>query len=111
MAHDFDYYWDREKEVAYANIARHLEAKAKAEHRYENKSGKLTAAIYSDSDVTGEIALAVKQSVEYGTYVLEGHGTWAPDPFLQDALDNSDQYVEDELSKAMDRAWNAYART
>jgi ATP-dependent protease HslVU (ClpYQ) ATPase subunit len=87
----------------------------KEEHRYNHQTRKLRNATYAKSSVTpGEllnIEVGVKESkAPYAKHIIDGHGTWQPDPYLKDALDNTEDFIQKQLELAVKKAVDEFNR-
>jgi len=87
----------------------------KEEHRYNHRTRKLRNATYAKSEVkSGEllnITIGVKESkAPYAKHIIDGHGTWQPDPFLENALDNTEEFIQRQLELAVEKAVNEFNR-
>ena len=69
---------------------------AQNNHRYENQTGTLTKSTVV-RDVRNGLQLYAK--VNYAQYVHEGHGTWLPDPWLEDTIKDNEQLIIDTYEK------------
>lgn len=49
-------------------------------------------------------AVSPLYNVPYAQFVINGHGTWLPDPFLESALDREHDYITKQTQKAVDNA-------
>ena len=78
-----------------------IEQYAKDNHRYQNRTGNLETETKIETvgiDIEGYIG----PGAEYGKYVHEGHGTWQPDRFIEEAIDNNMNIIDDALNRAID---------
>lgn len=69
---------------------------AKQNHRYQNKTGNLT-----NSTVVRNVrqGLEIYSTSHYAEYVHEGHGTWEPDKWLEEAIKNNEKLILDTYDK------------
>ncbi len=63
---------------------------ARNNHRYQNQTGHLTNSTVV-RDISNGLQLYAK--AKYGQYVHQGHGTWQPDPWLEDTIKNNEQEI------------------
>lgn len=77
---------------------------ARAQHRFITRTGRLERSITQDvKDLIGDLYIN-DLVAPYGKYVHEGHGTWAPDQFIYDAINAFDKIIQQTLEQAVDRA-------
>lgn len=96
-------YLDQEFDKIIVTLAKMIVETAKKEHRYKNRSGKLTKSIdwYYNHTVN---QLQIYASAKYAQYVIRGHGTWRPDPFIENAIKKHLKHIDDILQKAANKA-------
>lgn len=87
----------------------------KDEHRYIKRTGKLRNATYAKSSVTPDellnIEVGVKESkAPYAKHIIDGHGTWQPDPYLKDALESTEDFIQKQLELAVKKAVDEFNR-
>ena len=79
--------------------AKVIQEKARKYHRYIRRTGTLENATVAEATEMDIIGYINESQAPYGKYVHEGHGTWAPDPFLEEAFESYDLSI---LEKAID---------
>jgi Bacteriophage protein of unknown function (DUF646). len=80
-----------------------IQLQAQKTHRYQTRTGMLEKSVTTkveDNGLVGEVGLD-DSIADYGRYVVEGHGTWAPDPFLEEALEKREPFIQDAFEKAI----------
>jgi hypothetical protein len=87
-----------------------LQEEARNKHRYESHTRKLEQSVQwkvSSDDKVGTVYLE-DSIANYGIYVAKGHGTWAPDNFMEDALAKREGDIrkgfEDAVQKGLRKA-------
>lgn len=81
---------------------------ARNNHRFESRTGTLESAIVGTSDnLDGSLFIDDNQA-PYGKYVHDGQRSWAPDPFITEAvdarIDEITEKVSDAIQDAIDRS-------
>ena len=87
-------------------------------HRHKRKTGSLNNSIketFEDDKLTGVVGFdpgvsvvgKPDKKVNYGKYVHEGHGSWAPDQFLYEALAKREPMIISALEDAVRRGIRA----
>jgi len=71
----------------------------KTHHRYTNRTGELT----SNTSVRNMgLDMIASNLAEYAEYIIQGHGTWSPDPFIENIFLDNEQLIvktiEDEIN-------------
>ena len=92
-----------------------VQSEARKTHRYMSTSGLRPSGRYyrttghleksvqtkvNDEGTVGEVYLD-SGIADYGIYVHEGHGTWAPDRFLDEALMKNESQIRISLEDAI----------
>lgn len=81
-----------------------IQAYARKNHRFRTRTGKLESSIMQDvRNIIGDIYIN-EAIAPYGKYVHEGHGKWAPDKFIYDAVNVFSIEIKRELEQAVNRA-------
>jgi hypothetical protein len=83
-----------------------VQMEARQTHRFQKRTGDLQRAIHTGidpSELSGEVYID-DDWAPYGVFVVDGHGTWEPDPFLDDALDKKSNEIDDAINNAIDEA-------
>ena len=79
-----------------------LERYGKQNHRYKNRSGNLT----SQTNVSNiGLDLIAENLADYAEYIIKGHGSWAPDPFIESIITDNEnliiRIIEEEITKEL----------
>ena len=90
-------------------IAKKLQAYARRYHRYKHRTHKLKGSTVPVLP-SNSLFVGVTATIDYAKYVINGHGTWAPDPFLEVAMARNRQFARDQLKTCVARAVRAYNR-
>jgi hypothetical protein len=92
-----------------------VQSEARKNHRYMSTSGVRPSGRYyrntgnleksvqtkvNDEGTVGEVYLD-SGIADYGIYVHEGHGSWAPDKFLDDALMKRETEIREKIEEAI----------
>ena len=83
-----------------------IQSTARKEHRYKTRTGQLEKSVSTkieDNGLVGEVGLD-DSIADYGKYVVQGHGTWEPDQFLEEALEKREPFIQDAFEKAIKEA-------
>ena len=75
-------------------------------HRYRRLTGNLrrsTIVTGSLGDEDGFKLWVDLNQAEYGKYIIRGHGSWDPDPFLDKTVDASREWIIQQVRDAVDR--------
>lgn len=84
---------------------------AKKNHRYNHRTGNLkrSTRFWVNKSISRVRLYISEQQAHYGKYVHEGHGTWKPDRFIDNAIKRNKDYIDREVAEAMRDAtkeWN-----
>jgi len=104
----------KQEGVEIQTLARHV-------HRHNTRSGSLNESIqerFDNESFTETVGFnpntavvndpkRVGKKVDYGKYVHEGHGSWAPDKFLYEALEKREALIRENLEAAVRRGIEA----
>jgi hypothetical protein len=85
------------------NQVTEVQREARKTHRFETHTGMLEKSVQTeilDNGLTGEIYLE-DSIADYGVYVHEGHGSWKPDQFLDEALKKREPEIRDRMEHAI----------
>ena len=94
----------------FSKIAPIIEEYARSNHRFTSNTGVLEQNTESEWNETEQrIETYVPSHVEYAEYVINGQGTWAPDNYIDDAIQANQSLVDEALDAASDNAWDRYA--
>ena len=91
-------------EKGLSGLARKVEQRARTRHRYKDRTRKLERATTVESAVDGLRAEISNTLAPYGKNIHEGFGTWAPDPFLADAVKEHETEFAREAERVIDDA-------
>jgi hypothetical protein len=98
---------EEENDKARFKIAKKLQSYARRYHRYKHKTRTL---MRSTVPVYGDNAISITATAEYATFVINGHGTWAPDQFLENALYRNREFVKNQYKTVVARGVAAFNR-
>ena len=76
---------------------------AKIHHRFKSRTGTLKNAIKSVREEYGASVYVDESLADYGKYIHDGFGTWAPDKFLDEALADNEQKIVRDVEKAISK--------
>jgi hypothetical protein len=94
---------DEEYNKRLPRIRIRLRRYARANHRFINRTGRLSKSIGTVySRKTRTIKTIAK--IHYAKYVINGHGTWAPDRFTSEADAQNTSYIKEQFQDAVDKA-------
>jgi hypothetical protein len=97
---------ERELRIEMKNQLVGLQEEAMKDHRYETHTRKLEESVQwkiSSDGKVGEVYLD-DSIADYGKWVIRGHGTWAPDEFLEKALTKREEDIRKGFEEAVERA-------
>lgn len=83
--------------------ARTIESKAKKEHIFKNRTGRLQGGIHTEK-ISG-IGQKVETNVDYAEYVHDGTSKITADPFLQRPFYQEKPKLMARLKKLVDKKW------
>jgi hypothetical protein len=87
---------------------------AMAVHRYESRTGRLKNStkfeVNSYGDIGAEVEGYLDNSAPYGEYIIKGKGTWAADPFLENASSTHQVDFESAIDDAVEEALETFLR-
>jgi hypothetical protein len=83
-----------------------IQQEARRKHRYTSRSGRLNQAVKTSVDSSGMSSEVFIESdiADYGLYIVEGHGSWEPDQFLDEATQTREKEIEDSVTRAIESA-------
>jgi len=99
-------YVDAELKKSETKIAKKLQSYARRYHRYTHRTRTLMRSTVPILGVSGGVTITA--TAPYATFVINGHGTWAPDPFLQVALTRNRKFVIDQYKTVVARGVRAF---
>jgi len=89
---------------ALVKVSNFLEAYARNHHRYQNQTGNLRKSTYFD--VASNYIKGYVNGAVYAPYIINGHRSWAPDDFINEAIQNNlekiDAMIEKEINKELE---------
>lgn len=92
--------WDKDLDIAIEEaleeISPVLERYAKANHKYQNRTGLLTSQTFAEAIKT---QLIFGNDAPYAEYVKEPHGTWDGDDWIQEALVDNREFILSTIEK------------
>jgi hypothetical protein len=94
----------------FIKIGREIAIDARNNHRFQNRTGQLQNSIegtVSQDGLTLTMEAGRKLAQNYAEPTHEGHGTWAPDPFLENAFNRAKPKMGDRLTSAISKAIGA----
>jgi hypothetical protein len=94
-------------------IERRILVAAREDHRYRRLTGDLRSATVLEGDLSkGPINLRVDLGVaEYGEDIIMGFGSWSPDPFIDEAIQNNLSWIDGQVKGAIDRSVQGFNRS
>lgn len=101
--HDIPNYAEAALEDVMGTYISRMKRRAKILHRFRSRTGNLVSAIESELyGLSGRVYID-DMVAPYGKFVHNGQRSWAPDPFVYDAVSE----LEDELSTALKQTLEA----
>lgn len=111
----FEGYVHKEMIKAEADIKARLLLSAREEtHRYKHQTRNLRNATKVKGELTmrkGLVLYVDLNQAEYGKYIIGGHGTWKPDTYIEKAITDNEQWIQNRIQKAIDGAVIAFNRS
>ena len=93
--------------LTFKKIARDVATDATLHHRFTSRSNNLERSIQSNAEKVGDNVIGevfLNDSVaDYGKYVHEGHGSWRPDKFIEQAMARNEAKITSEIEAAISR--------
>lgn len=86
-----------------AEASAYIQREARNNHRYRSRTGNLRGATVARSYKDYINAEILDGAARYGRYVHGGHGSWAPDPFVEDAIKNNLNVIDELIAKGIDK--------
>ena len=96
-----------ENNKARFKIAKKLQSYARRYHRYKHRTRTL---MRSTVPVYGDNAVSITATAPYAPFVINGHGTWLPDPFLENAIRRNEKFIRDQYKTVVARGVAAFNR-
>lgn len=83
-----------------------VQEEARRTHRHRTRTGTLRESLQTKVEQSGYAAELYVESdmADYGIFVVQGHGTWAPDNFLEQALTKKESEIVQGLDNAVEHA-------
>jgi hypothetical protein len=106
---------ERELRIAEKEISERILKSAKEDHRYQHRTKNLRDATKVEGHINSKVKNGLRVYVDleqapYAKYVIRGHGTWALDPFIDNAIETNKQWIFARLQLAIDKAIKAQNR-
>lgn len=77
---------------------------ARAVHRFRSRTGRLKSAVQTEVQGYSARAFIDDGLAPHGKHIHDGFKSWAPDPFLEDALRRNELSIGTEIESAVSRA-------
>lgn len=81
-----------------------VQRNARATHRYTRRTGNLERAVKVSTTKDGGSVYIDDGQAPYGKFVHNGQRSWAPDPFLYDAVEMNEDDLDRKIDAAIDQA-------
>jgi len=81
-----------------------IETSARTDHRYNSKTGRLTRATKVKTVDQTLKAYIDDNTAKYGKYIHSGFKGWAPDRFLERAIESNLNKIDDIMISKIDKA-------
>lgn len=83
-----------------------VQQQARSRHRYTTRTGRLNQSVQTQLDQSGMSGEAYLESdiADYGIYIVEGHGSWEADNFLDEAVFAKQMEIESNITRAIESA-------
>lgn len=94
-----------ELQKAEYDISKRVLKTAKEEHRYKHRTHKLRNSTKIDGRLDSKAGMRLyvdDAECDYGKYVIRGHGSWAGDPFIDEAIKINRDYIKKRIQQAID---------
>jgi hypothetical protein len=80
-----------------------VQQEARRRHRYTSRTGRLNQSVKTSIDTSGMSGEVFIES-DYGLFIVEGHGSWEADPFLDEAALSREQEIVDNIERTIESA-------
>ena len=80
-----------------------IQNEARSNHRYKSHTGNLIRATKVQTTKTLAKAYIDDSMAKYGKYIHDGKGRWAPDPFLDNAIQSNLDKIDSIIANSIDR--------
>jgi len=104
----FEGYVHKEMVKAEADIKARLLMSAREEsHRYKHQTRNLRNATKVKGELTQRKGLVLYidlNQASYGKYIVEGQRSWKPDSFIEKSIADNEEWIQQRLQKALDKA-------
>jgi hypothetical protein len=77
---------------------------ARIVHRFKTRTGRLKSAVQTEVQGYSARAFINDGLAPHGKYIHDGFKSWAPDPFLEDALRRNELSIGNDIESAVSRA-------
>jgi len=92
-------------DTALTRIATLIQAQARSQHRYQNRTGRLKRATKVDRIKDQVRAFIDDTQASYGRYIHSGYGKWKSDPFIEQAIKRNEGLIERIIIEELDKAY------
>ena len=83
--------------------AKFIQDEARDNHRYQSRTGNLRAATIARS-YSGKVQAMINDAkAKYGKYVHSGQRSWPPDPFIDNAINNNLDHIDELIMAGIDK--------
>ncbi len=96
----------QEYEKSKAVIAKKLQWYARRYHRYRHRTRTLMRS--TTPVLNKSLNVGLQATAFYAPFVINGHGTWLPDPFIDNALQKNRAFVRNQYKTVAARAVRKY---
>lgn len=106
-------YMHKEFLKAQEDIKQRLLRSARENHQYKHRTRNLRNATKVKGQLVHEKGLELYvdlRKADYGEYIITGHGSWDPDPFINKAVEDNERWINERISKAVNDAVIAFNR-
>lgn len=93
---------DEVVEKATEDVMEKIVEDAKRTHRFRTRTGTLESAVQKEIKQYTASVFIDNALAPYGTYIHEGHRSWAPDPFLEEAFRRHQSELDSCIQSAID---------
>jgi len=80
-----------------------IQSEARSKHRYQSRTGNLLRATTVVNTQTTIKAYVDEAKAKYGKYIHDGFKSWAPDPFLNNAIESKLNDIDNIMASNIDR--------
>lgn len=101
--------------IACEDVSNIIQKSAKESHNYKNRTRNLRNSTSSKVKVVEEsydIKLKVSEvKAPYAKFIINGHGSWQSDPFIDKAFEDNEKYIYSKIEKAVENAVDEFNRS